>query len=235
MQRMKIAFATTVLGLAMVRMVAAISLASQDTFATTSEGWAIGMAGTQPSRQAGPGFDGQPGFLSHFSDSSSSNGKWLMFTGDSDWLGNYTAVGVTGINFWADEQVGTSLNLRIAFFGPGGCFYSAGQTITNSTAGPDWTLLTFTLSAANFTYAPGSGGTGIFAGTMADVTRFEIFGGSGSITFHGNNIIDAGPSTNTIGIDQITAVPEPSAIALMFCAGGCLFIAGRRRRAATTR
>src|SRR5205085_11345193 len=109
----------------------------------------------------------------------------LMFSSDADWQGNYTAADVTGINLWADEQVGTSLSLRIGFFGPGGWFYStSGQTITNSTGGPDWTLLTFNLSAANFTYVPGSGGTAVFAATMAGVTRLEIFGGSGSITYH---------------------------------------------------
>src|SRR5205807_7775993 len=107
------------------------------------------------------------------------------------------------------------------FFGPGGWFYSStGQTSTNSTGGPDWTLLTFNLSAANFTYVPGSGGTAVFAATMAGVTRFEIFGGSGSITYHSSgNIIEAGASTNTVGIDQISAVPEPSEIVLELVGG----------------
>lgn len=208
----------------------AISLSSLDGFSATSEGWKIGNLGVQPVRNAGNSFDGQPGFLTHFSDGGGANGKWLMWSDESDWLGNYTAAGVTGISFLADNQAGTALSLRIAFDGPGGWFFSGALTITDSTGGADWTPLSYTLSPGAFTHAGGSGGTGNFADTLSGVTRFEILGGAGAITYRSNgDIIDAGTSTNTVGIDTIAAVPEPTALGLLL-GGSCLCAMIRRRR-----
>ena len=207
---------------------AAISTLSFDAFATTSEGWQIGSAGVQPTRNSGPGQDGAPGFLSHFSDGSGANGRWLMFSNQSEWLGNYNAAGITSINLAADNATGSPLAVRIAFDGPGGWFYSAPQTITNSTAGADWTVLSFGLAPANFTYAAGSGGTANFASTMANVARFEIFGGTGLVTFAaGGDLLRADTSSNSIRIDNISAIPEPSAFALAL-AGLSLAAAARR-------
>lgn len=187
----------------------AVSLLSQDLFETTSEGWVIGSRGVFPTREAGPGADGQAGFLQHFSDNSGNNGKWLMWSEQSDWLGNYISAGVTGISLFADNRAGNPLPLRIAFNGPGGWFYSSAQTITNTTAGDDWTPLSFPLTAGNFTHL--GGGTGILADTLGAVSLFEIFGGSGSVVVTGAGFLQAGNSTNTIAIDSIVAVPEPAA------------------------
>ena len=207
----------------------AISTLSLDAFATTSEGWQIGGAGVQPTWNGGTGQDGASGFLIHFSDAGGANGKWLMRSSLSEWLGNYTAAGVTGITLWADNAAGSPLGLRIAFDGPGGWFYSAPQTITNSTGGADWTPLTFNLAPVNFTHATGSGGTADFASTMGNVTRFEIFGGAGPVIFRGGgDLVEAGTSSNTVRVDNISAIPEPSALALGI-AGFALAATTRRR------
>ncbi|MCX6972129.1 MAG: hypothetical protein NTV93_18535 [Verrucomicrobia bacterium] len=58
---------------------------------------------------------------------------------------------------YADNRAGSPLAVRIAFNGLGGWFYSGAQTITNSTGGADWTLLSFSLDAGSFTYVSGSG------------------------------------------------------------------------------
>lgn len=211
------------------RDAAAISLTSVDSFSASSEGWGIGSNGTQPTRNAGAGFDGQAGFLNHFSDGSTANGRWLMWSEQTDWLGNYTSAGITGLTLEADNQAGTPLAMRIAFDGPGGWFYSGAQTVTNSTGGADWTLLSYTITSGSFTHVASSGGTGIFADTMSGVTRFEIFGGAGAIAYHSNgNTIEAGTSTNTLGIDNVTVVPEPSTLGLLLA--GCSAAALIRRR-----
>lgn len=206
----------------------AISLLSSDAFATTSEGWQIGGAGIQPTWSNGTGQDGASGFLSHFSDGTSANGKWLMLSNQSEWLGNYTAAGVTAITLWADNAAGAPLGLRIGFDGPGGWFYSGPQTITNATGGSDWTRLSFNLAPADFTYAAGSGGTANFASTMAGVTRFEIFGGNGVTYAAGGDLLRPDTSANTVRIDNIAAIPEPSVFALGL--GGLAFAAAVRRR-----
>ena len=206
-----------------------ISPSSIDTFAATNGGWQIGSAGVQPSRVAAPGPDSQIGYLSHFSDGSSSQGKWLMWNDQSQWLGNYTAAGVTGINLLANVSAGSSpVSMRIAFNGPGGWFYSASRSASSG-----WNPYSFALDPATFTYAAGSGGTGTFADTMSGVSRFEILAGAGGVSYRSSgNLLQAGTSTNTILFDNIAAVPEPStyvtAIAGLAC--GAWHLRGRRRR-----
>ena len=209
----RIVFVAASIGLAMAvsAPARAISTSSQDTFAATNGGWSIGTAGTQPTQVSGSGADGQPGYLTHFSDGSSSNGKWLMWNAQPQWLGNYTSAGVTGISLWANVTSGSApVSLRIAFTGPGGWFASAPQS-----ASAGWSPFAFALTAGNFSYVAGSGGSGTFADTLGGVTRFEVLAGNGGVSYRGGgNLVQAGLSTNTIQIDTITAVPEPAAIGL---------------------
>lgn len=207
---------------------AAISISSSDTFATDNEGWQIGGAGTQPSRVASAGPDSQIGFLSHFSDGGGSQGKWLMWSSQSDWTGNYSSAGITGVSLAANVSAGTApALLRIAFDGPGGWFFSSAQSV-----GSGWSDYMFSLNATNFTYATSSGGTTNFLATLSGVTRFEILAGSGSVTYRsGGDILQAGNSVNTILIDNIVAVPEPTTGALLV-AGTAFLVLFKKRNAA---
>ncbi|MFM8292407.1 MAG: PEP-CTERM sorting domain-containing protein [Planctomycetia bacterium] len=205
----------------------AISTSSLDTFATTNEGWKIGSNGVQPTQVSGTGPDGQIGYLSHFSDGGGSNGKWLMWNDETTWQGNYTAAGVTGISLAANVTSGGSpVSMRIAFDGSGGWFSS-----TPVSVGGGWNTYLFSLTPANFTHVAAGGGTGTFADTMAAVTRFEVFSGDGAVDYRGNgDVVQAGVSTNTILIDNIAAVPEPAALALMAAASVAIGFVGRRCR-----
>ena len=211
-----------------LRAFALITTSSLDSFAASNEGWQIGGAGVQPARVASAGPDSQIGYLSHFSDGGGSQGKWLMWNSQSQWLGDYTAAGVTGINLWANVSAGTApVSMRIAFDGPGGWFYSAAQSV-----GTGWNQYSFSLAATNFTYATGSGGTSLFSGTMAGVTRFEILSGGGSVTYRSSgDLVQAGNSVNTILVDNIGAVPEPSTYALLLAVAGGLLLRLRRKDA----
>lgn len=205
---------------------ALITTSSLDTFAASNEGWQIGGAGVQPARVASAGPDSQIGYLSHFSDGGSANGKWLMWSGQSQWLGDYISAGVTGISLWANVSAGTApVSMRIAFDGPGGWFYSVAQGVV---AG--WTEYSFSLAPTNFTYAAGSGGTGVLAGTMSGVTRFSILAGGGGVSYRANgDLLQAGTSVNTILVDNIGAVPEPSTCALLLLTGAGALWWSRRR------
>lgn len=69
---------------------------------------------------------------------------------------------------------------------------------------------------------------------MANVTRFEVLSGAGAVGYRGNgDIVQAGTSINTILIDNIAAVPEPSttAMALAGLACGGYSMWWRRKRA----
>lgn len=211
---MHIKLAVAITGLCVVSVSADISLSSMDNFSSTSEGWFIGGVGVSPTRQAGNGQDGNPGYLSHFSDGGGSQGKWLMMTIQSDWLGNYTSAGVTAVSLWAGITAGSDLGVRIAFDGPGGWFYSNAQIVDTG-----WSQYTYQLTADQFTYASGSGGTASFSDTMSGVTRFEIFGGNGSVGYRASgDLLQAGTSISTLAIDNIQVVPEPSTLSLWMIA-----------------
>ena len=206
---------------------ALITTSSLDDFSTSTGGWKIGNAGIQPARIAAAGPDSQIGYLSHLSDGGSANGKWLMWSDESKWQGDYFSAGVTGISLWANVSAGSSpVSMRIAFDGPGGWFASSAQSV-----GAGWANYTFAITPANFTYVSSSGGTGLFSNTLAGVTRFEILAGGGSVSYRGNgDIVQAGTSVNTVLIDNVGAVPEPSTMALLLMTGaGALWWARRRR------
>jgi hypothetical protein len=204
-----------------------VSMTSIDNFVSSSESWQVGGAGIQPVRVASAGPDGQIGYLSHFSDGSSANGKWLMWTEHSDWTGNYTSAGITEISLEAKVSSGTGpVNLRVAFDGPGGWFYYSTPTPSDV----NWNALRFFLDSSNFTYATGSGGSGVYQDTFSAVTRFEILAGGGAVSYRsGGDLLQAGTSSNTIFIDNISAVPEPSALSLLTIGLSGLAMMRRRR------
>ena len=204
---------------------AVVSMTSVDDFFASSESWQIGGAGIQPVRVASAGPDGLTGYLSHLSDGSSANGKWLMWTSHADWTGNYLSAGINGISLWTNVSSGTSpVSLRVAFDGAGGWFYSSALSI-----GSGWNAQLFSLNSANFTYAAGSGGSGLYNDTFSGVTRFEILAGGGAVSYRaGGDLLQAGTSANTILVDNITAVPEPSTLSLL--AFGLSGLAMMRRR-----
>jgi len=220
----KIISVTLLCSLAIPAAFAAISLSSVDTFSTDNQGWQIGSAGVQPSYNSGNSFNGLPGFLSHFSDGGGANGKWLMWSAQADWTGDYAAAGVAGISFWANVTSGANIDMRVAISGPGGVFSTNPITFAS---GSGWTKHTFNLEAASMNYV--GGGTNDFASTLSSVNKLEIFGGAGNPVFKSPNggFAEAGTSVNTIWIDNVAAIPEPftSAIAI----GGFALIFGVRR------
>lgn len=206
---------------------AQISTNSIDTFAASNEGWRVGNAGVNPTAEGGTSFDGDPGFLRHFSDNNRANSRFIMWTEDSDWTGNYIDAGVTGISLWADGRAGDDLPFWLAFDGDGGWFHTPAQTIITAEG---WTRFDFALTPESLIHVGASGGTGIASDTLSDVTRFEIFAGPGSVAYASRgDILRADRSENVVWFDNIAAVPTPGTVGLAGVAA--LAAAARRRRA----
>ena len=209
----------------------AISLGSSDTFDTDTEGWQIAGRGDNPTFDSGISFDGQPGFLTHFSDGSGPNSKWLMLSSEADWTGDYVGASVGGVSLWLDGVSGNNDPIVwLGFDGPGGWFFTPGQRLLID---DDWKRFDFEVTPGSLIHSAASGGTGVAADTMAAVSQFEVFIGPGPVSFRSNgDLLQGGSSTSVINVDNISAqpqpIPEPTAVALAtICAS--LWIPFRRR------
>jgi hypothetical protein len=125
------------------------------------------------------------------------------------WTGNYTAAGVTRLNFHLNNLGPDPLALRIALFGPGGRFTTTDETVLPPASG--WVSVEFALDSASLTQTQGFG---TLADTMANVQTLLIRHDPDPISGSGQ----PNPVTGTLGIDNIVALPEPGA-ALLRIAG----------------
>ena len=165
-----------------------------------------------------------------------------MWNSDSRWTGDYSAAGVTDVEFWVRNPGATALNLRIGFGGngtdgavPGGGDYFSSDTVHVVAAGAGWTKLTYSLSDTfniHSTYSD-PGGAGTLADTLSSVFRFIVVNsaapptltGSGTPHFRGDVVV-ADAEFNDI---TVLGVPEPGSTMLVGLAGAALLF--RRRRA----
>jgi hypothetical protein len=193
---------------------AAISLGQIDDFqAGTLESWGGGANPTNVTT-GGPAGSGDR-YLQISADSSN-----LGTNNPVQWAGNYAAAGVTGIRLSLNNAGPDPVALRLNLFGPGGTF-----TTTNEielAPGGGWVTADLLIDNASLTR---TAGTGTLAQTLANVTQVLLRHDPDPISapMQGN------PVAATLGIDNITAVPEPATGLLV--ALGLAALAGSRQRA----
>jgi hypothetical protein len=147
-------------------------------------------------------------------------GSRLACFNDFQWSGNYIAAGVTSIRMHMRNQSGLELNMRLALWGTS---FSSQFTSTNPIViapGTGWQIVTFSLAQSDLTRVLG---TGTYTQVMTNVNRFHIRHQTGP---PGNNgsAIEA-----QIGVDNITAVPEPASVLAIGMGLAALYI--RKRKA----
>lgn len=181
----------------------AVSLGTIDSFSGgVTAGWTGG--GNNPNPPTGVASGGPAGFGDGFlridsSGSPGAGGRLVAFSGDA-WGGNYSAAGITGITMDVNNLGATDLNLRLYFEGGGAPAYSL-QAIPVP-AGSGWVPVRFNVLASAL--------SGSAAATLASAADFRLF----------HNPIAGGPQgspfvTASLGLDNVTAVPEPGAGLLM--------------------
>ena len=209
------------LGAAWAGPAAAVSLGQTDTFQNASlDGWASGPRSPNPPIQVpngGPAGAGD-GFLLLSSSGNPGAGGRLVAFGGPQWTGNYLSAGVTTITLDAHNLGPNALNLRLYLEGPGGTSFSLAAQAT-AASGP-WQHLVFDLHPAAL-----SGAAAV--AVLANVTLLRLY----------HSPAAAGPQASpflaaSLGIDNVSAVPEPAHAWLL--AGGlaaAILLLQRRRRA----
>jgi hypothetical protein len=117
------------------------------------------------------------------------------------WAGDYAAAGVTGIRLDVNNAGPDALALRISLFGPGGTFTTTDEVVVGPTSG--WITAEFTIDDASLTR---TSGVGTLGQTLAGVIQILLRHDADPI----NSPMQPNPVTATLGIDNVTAIPEPA-------------------------
>lgn len=195
-----------------------------DTFEDgTVQGWTVGAQHpTPPANVATGGPAGaDDGHLRLTATGGNGPGSKLSAFNEAQWAGDYAA-GVTSIRMdlrnFGPEEAHVRLRLSDAMGGP-----PSNVAITDAVVLPaagDWTAVTFAIDPASLTTLRGSA-----AGALSNATELRIF--------HNPDPTFPPPPTGPppvnlqLGVDNIQAVPEPSAA---LAAAGLLVVLARRGR-----
>lgn len=197
--------------LSIVGVSQAISLASFNNFEDGSlQDWGGGSAPTNVS-------GGQAS--NNALEISASGGNLATFSNSTDWTGNFTSAGVTGIRAWFKNTGSNPLGIRLVLFS------ASNQSIrwTSSTAlvlsGSDWVQHTFSISQADLTSV---GASASYASSVSSVTRMMFRHDPTGPSSNGSAV------TGSMRIDNIQAVPEPAS--MIFLGSALLAFVRRQKR-----
>jgi hypothetical protein len=194
----------------------ALNVGMVDTFQDGStNGWDTGGPSPNPpvnQATGGPAGAGDKYMLATASGVHGPGGKLVVFN-TAQWLGDYTALGLTSITMDLDNFGGSALDLHLQLSGVGATAYTTNGVVLP--AGSGWQHVTFTLLPAAL--------TGAAATVLGGVTELRLYHGTSAA-------VDVAAS---LGVDNIAAVPEPGR-ALSLGAGLlalCAVTGSRQRRA----
>lgn len=210
-------------------MLAQVQVGQRDTFEDgTTMGWSAGPEHPAPPLNIATGGPAGAGdnFLFLTAIGGNGPGSRLSAINMAQWTGDYTAAGVGSISMDLFNFGPTDLYLRLLIADPvagpptnvaisSDAFFLA--------AGTDWTHAVFSFSPGALTPMLGT-----VDGALSDVRELRIF--HNPDPFFGGPPGSSPPVLVNLGIDNITATPEPGT--LLLCATGLVALAAvtRRRR-----
>ena len=179
----------------------------------TLQGW---TGGATPSNVAS---GGPAGSGDRYLEIDAANGKLGTYN-RTQWTGNYSSAGVGALRFALNNAGPDPVAVRISVIGPTAAtaFTTANETVLPAQSG--WVLVDFALDEASLTR---TSGTATLAQTLASVTKLLLRHDPDPISPPGeSNLVSA-----TLGIDNVTALPEPGSALLL--ASGLTALASLRR------
>jgi PEP-CTERM motif-containing protein len=190
----------------------------------TTQNWVVGLLGAPSPVPPVNVTDGGPlgagdNYMQLTSIGGAGAGSRLVAINLSQWAGNYTSLGFTSISMDLRNLGDTDLSIRLYLENPMGA-PPTDDAVTDSIllpAGGDWTHATFDVSAAGLTALNGSVAT-----LLSNVTALRIM--------HSPAAGFPPPAIAAVlGVDNITAIPEPSTILLSALGLGALLLKAYRR------
>lgn len=222
-------------GLAMLAMLVApalmqgASLGEVDTFAGGIEGWSAGPGGhpvpPEVIATGGPGGVGDA-YLQVVALGGSGPGSRLSVQNLDQWAGDYLAAGISGIAMHLNNSGPNDLHLRLLFANLSNLPDSVDAAISAEAvvvpAGSGWVHVVFPIAPSALLPMPGS-----ISSALSNASELRIFHNPDPV--FGGPGMGAPPVVATLGIDNITAVPEPSAAWLAIAGLGFLGLRRFRR------
>lgn len=212
----------------------AVTVPFTEAFATNTAGWVIGLvpSGTDSPTWSSSGGVDNGGFisLSRTMSASQFNGSGFGFitfrgnaaadaSGDA-FVGNWLTAGVSGFSAAVRHNAPAAINMYLRIDAGGG---AAASSVVFSVPSNTWTTIGVPIIDGTSSFQ--SYGAGTFSGVFSNVQNVQI----ALAPTQPAEVLD-GTTTYTFGLDNVSAVPEPSAIALAVAAAGSVAGLHLRRR-----
>ncbi|MCA9139281.1 MAG: PEP-CTERM sorting domain-containing protein [Planctomycetales bacterium] len=206
-----------------------VSGATNDFQDASVQGWQHGFPNSHAPRievNAGPAGAGDHAMTFDSTGTFSLGSRFAAFNQSAVWTGDYIAAGVDTISFDVSNTGTTNLFLRI------GVISGLDGYVTDSiqvAPGSGWQSLNFSVRPGDLTQINGANDA---SSALSSVTRLEVLSALNVPTFGGNargDLIEAIALFDNFNASSVSAVPEPSFVALLL-AGGFIASCNRRRR-----
>lgn len=207
------------------RAALAITVGSTDTFTGSLDNWQKGIANPtylSVVANGGPAGAGDS-YMQSVADGGGSFGRLTVFN-QSQWDSNYVADGVTSIRMDLLNSGTVPLQVRLGLRNSVGSGYISTTPFALGTGG-GWQTADFPVTEAAFTPVGSPAG---FSSFLSSGFALRILHATNTANLNGTTVV------STLGVDNVTAVPEPSTLAMLGF-GLVGFTAAARRMARSRR
>jgi len=199
----------------------AVTIGDVDTFSSGLAGWQKGQVNPtflSVVNSGGPAGAGDA-YMQSVADESGSFGRLTVFN-EAQWNSNFLASGVTAIRMDLLNSGTVPLQVRIALRNSVGAGFISSSPFPLDVGG-GWQSFEFPVTQAALTSV---GSPGSYASFLESGFALRILHATSTANLNGN------PVVSTLGIDNITAVPEPSTYAMVLAGLACGGYSMWRRR-----